>query len=163
MVAGIPGLSRAGWEQWSKTPRSGWGAEPPEDPGPALVAHLCPRPDLSAGPWALSHGARAGMDLSDGLARDGERLAGASKVDIVLDIDRLPPLPRSIELDIEGRLAGGEEHELLVLVPPSSAELFEARGFTTLGEARAPAQEPTLRLERRGSPVELTPRPYEHF
>ena len=103
------------------------------------------------------------MDLSDGLARDGERLARASKVDIVLDIDRLPPLPRSIELDIEGRLAGGEEHELLVLVPPSSAELFEVRGFTTLGEARAPAQEPTLRLERRGSPVALTPRPYEHF
>ena len=163
MVVGIPGLSRAGWERWSSAPGSDWGGAPPADPDPALLAHLRPRPDLGAGPWALSQGAHAGMDLSDGLARDAARLAVASELDIVLDVERLPALPLRVELDVERRLAGGEEHELLVLVPRPSVEGFEARGFTELGHACAPIQAPSLRLVRRGAPVELSPRPYEHF
>lgn len=163
MVLGTPGLSRAGWERWAKTPRTGWGAEPPPDPDPALLAHLRPRPDWSAGPWALAQGARAGMDLSDGLARDGARLARASGVDLVLDVALLPPLPPGIELDDAGRLAGGEEHELMVLIPPRAEERFTARGFVGLGYAEATTGSPELRVVSRGSPVDLEPRPYEHF
>ena len=163
MVMGVPGLSRAGWERWSNTSRGEWGAAPPVDPDPALLAHLRPRPDLDAGPWALSRGARAGMDLSDGLARDGARMARASNVDIVLDVALLPPFPSSITLEVEGRLAGGEEHELLVLVPPENEAAFEARGFAKLGYASVPVAEPALRLVRQGVPIELSPEPYEHF
>jgi len=163
MVIGLPGLSRAGWDRWSRTPRGEWGSEPPGDGGPALIAHLRPRPDLDAGPWALSQGAHAGMDLSDGLARDGARLALASGLDLVLDVAQLPPLPAGVELDVEGRLAGGEEHELLALVPPDLAERFMARGFTRLGHAESPGNTPAIRFVRKGIPVDLEPRPYEHF
>lgn len=163
MAIGIPGLSRAGWERWARSPGVGWGSEPPQDADPALRAHLRPRPDLSAGPWALAQGAHAGMDLSDGLARDGARLAFASGVDLILDVGCLPPLPKGVELDDEGRLAGGEEHELLVLVAPPLVERFTTRGFVTLGHAEPPVNTPALSFVRGGVPVDLTPRPYEHF
>ena len=163
MLMGVPGLSRAGWERWSSGSPSGWGLAPLDTRDPALLAHLRPRPDLTAGRWALSEGAHAAMDLSDGLARDGQRLAVASGVDLVVDVDRLPPLPEAVELDVEGRLAGGEEHELLALVPTRSREAFEARGFTTVGVAHVPAGDPTIRWERSGRPFALEPRPFEHF
>jgi thiamine-monophosphate kinase len=103
------------------------------------------------------------MDVSDGLARDGARLARASEVDLVLDVALLPPLPAGVALDEEGRLAGGEEHELMVLVSPSCEERFTARGFVRIGYAEACAAAPEIRFVRRGAPVVLTPRPYEHF
>ena len=163
MVMGVPGLSRAGWERWSSASPAEWGSAPPDTRDPAILAHLRPQPDLMAGQWALSRGAHAAMDLSDGLARDGQRLAVASGVDLVVDVDRLPPLPVGVELDVEGRLAGGEEHELLALVPAGSREAFEARGFTAVGVAHMAAEEPTIRWERSGRPVALEPRPFEHF
>lgn len=163
MVMGSPGLSRAGWEQWEGMANQDWGLEPPDGLNPGLLAHLRPRPDLDAGPWALAHGAHAAMDLSDGLARDGARLAKASGVDLVVSVDALPPLPASVELDLAGRLAGGEEHELLSLAPPSCRASFEARGFAVIGEAVEASHAPTIRWTQGGKLLALSPRTYEHF
>ena len=163
MLLGVPGLSRAGWERWSITSPGDWGGSPPDNPDPALLAHLRPRPDLAAGSWALSQGAHAGMDLSDGLARDGQRLAEASCLDLIVDLDQLPPLPSPIELDLEQRLAGGEEHDLMVLVPPGLRGTFESRGFIWIGEARTSTGEPVVHWLQSGRTVELNPRPFEHF
>jgi len=56
------------------------------DADPAVVAvHRRPQPPLAAGPAAATGGATAMLDVSDGLLRDGERLAVASGV--VLDLD----------------------------------------------------------------------------
>src|SRR5215207_9312805 len=52
----------------------------------ALMDTQCrPVPPLAAGPIARAEGATAMMDISDGLVRDGKRLAAASGVTLDLD------------------------------------------------------------------------------
>jgi thiamine-monophosphate kinase len=103
------------------------------------------------------------MDLSDGLARDGARLASASGLHITVDLDLLPPLPPGVELDDGSRVSGGEDHDLLVLVPPSRVPEFEARGFVSIGGARAAENEPGLSFVRQGTRVDLQTSTFEHF
>src|SRR5829696_595973 len=52
----------------------------------AVERHRRPEPPLEAGPRAAAAGATAMLDLSDGLLRDGGRIARASGV--VIDLDR---------------------------------------------------------------------------
>lgn len=81
-----------------------------------LVArHLDPSPRLSEG-MALAGAARAGMDISDGLALDLHRLAAASGVGAVVEAARLPLASRSAG-SLEAALFGGEDYELLVSGP----------------------------------------------
>ena len=61
-----------------------------------------PEPPLDAGPLARTSGATAMMDISDGLVRDGTRLALASNV--VLDLD-----PRALKL-LAGPAAAGRRN-----------------------------------------------------
>jgi thiamine-monophosphate kinase len=90
-----------------------------------VAHHLRPTTPVALGLAAAGAGATAMMDISDGLLRDGARLAAASGVRLDLDGDAL-------EGDIEvlsplvGRpsarecvLAGGEEHSLLATFPKS--------------------------------------------
>ncbi len=98
----------------------GWGAQE------RTVARALfePRPPLAAGP-ALVGVATAAMDISDGLVRDGARLARASGVALELD-----PLALRAELDaleawasrhatrgVDHVLYGGEDHLLLATLP----------------------------------------------
>ncbi|BAS09533.1 thiamine-monophosphate kinase [Arthrobacter sp. Hiyo4] len=63
----------------------------------ALVEVQCrPRPPLSAGPLARSAGATAMLDISDGLVRDGGRLAAASGVVLDLDPATLKPFAEAL-------------------------------------------------------------------
>ncbi|WP_447925031.1 thiamine-phosphate kinase [Georgenia muralis] len=113
----------------------------------ALIADfLRPRPALDAGPAAAAAGASALMDVSDGLLRDGRRLARASGV--VLDLE---PLEDSVPSALAGladaaarlgvdpavwALTGGEDHGMLATFP-AGTEL--PAGFTRLGTVRAAA------------------------
>lgn len=110
----------------------------------ALVETQCrPRPPLAAGPLARLSGATAMMDISDGLLRDGGRLAAASGV--VLDLDPLELKrqaeglrPASDVLAVEPVawvLGGGEDHGLLATFP---AGIQLPAGFTALGSVQAP-------------------------
>ncbi|MBK0330270.1 thiamine-phosphate kinase [Brachybacterium sp. MASK1Z-5] len=111
-----------------------------------LVAwHDAPDPEIAPG-WTVCPGrARAMLDVSDGLARDGGRIARASGV--VLDLDRAvlaadaAALAPAADLLAERTdpwhwvLGGGEEHALLAAfeegeVPP---------GFRRIGRVRVPA------------------------
>ena len=100
-------------------------AEGRQDAHPIAVARQRrPESPLRAGPEAARAGATAMLDISDGLLRDGGRIAGASGV--VVDVES----PRSAR-DVEGLvpalgaeaarecvLTGGEEHSLLATFPP---------------------------------------------
>ncbi|MET3718519.1 MULTISPECIES: thiamine-phosphate kinase [unclassified Arthrobacter] len=113
-------------------------------PQRSLVETQCrPRPPLSAGPLAMAAGATAMMDISDGLVRDGGRLAAASGV--VLDLD-----PVELKRHAEGLspasdilasdpmawvLGGGEDHGLLATFP---AGIQLPAGFTAIGSVQAP-------------------------
>lgn len=110
----------------------------------ALVETQCrPKPPLAAGPLARLSGATAMMDISDGLLRDGGRLAAASGV--VLDLDPLELKrqaeslrPASDVLAVEPVawvLGGGEDHGLLATFP---AGIQLPAGFTALGSVQAP-------------------------
>ena len=82
------------------------------------------------------------LDVSDGLLRDGHRLAAASQVVVALDPDRLDALARVLlpasELlgtdPAEWVLGGGEDHGLLAPFPASSRL---PAGFTAIGSIQA--------------------------
>lgn len=118
--------------------------------GPALSrlrdAQIAPAPRLTTGVRALTAGATAGMDLSDGLLRDAQRLARASGVQVCLDetalADQAPALlPAAAALGLSGAQAqtqalrwaatGGEDYELLASFPGDAAL---PEGFLKVGE-----------------------------
>ncbi|MEI2765816.1 MAG: thiamine-phosphate kinase [Dermatophilaceae bacterium] len=114
-VAGSLGLASAGW----RLLEAGRAQAHPV----AVRTQLRPVPPLSQGPAAARAGASAMLDLSDGLLRDGDRLARASGVALDLDRDALQPDVAGLrdalgeELAWECVLAGGEEHSLLATFP----------------------------------------------
>lgn len=102
-----------------------------------------PRPPLSAGPLARAAGATAMLDISDGLIRDGSRLARASNAVLDLDGDALKRLGKALEpasdllrMDpLPWVLGGGEDHGLLATFPPG---VQLPPGFTAIGSVQAP-------------------------
>lgn len=103
-----------------------------------LDHHRRPTSPLAAGPQAAVAGASAMLDVSDGLLRDGGRIARASGVcldlegaAIAADVAALAPLLGDAAA-LDCVLAGGEEHSLLATFP--SAEL--PPGWRALGTVR---------------------------
>lgn len=105
---------------------------------PAVAAglrarQLEPQPRLAAGRLLAAHGARAMIDLSDGLAGDARHLAVASEVALSIELDRLPVQAGVVEVAAAAGLvaeelsvAGGEDYELLATIAPERAEAAEA-------------------------------------
>jgi thiamine-monophosphate kinase len=97
-----------------------------------------PAPRIAAGQWLARRGARAMVDISDGLAGDAGQLAAASGVAIAIELECVPCWP-----GVPARAAArsGEEYELLVAMP---------RRFGTAG-ARAFRRATGLPLTRIGA------------
>ncbi|AXK45330.1 thiamine-phosphate kinase [Brachybacterium saurashtrense] len=125
------------------------------DPSAAELVqwHDAPEPDLSLG-WTGGRAAHAMMDLSDGLVRDGGRLARASQLVVDLDRDALAPdvgalADLAAELDADPWdwvLHGGEEHAMLAAFAPGEVPA----GFRPVGRLRAAgADAPAVLLEGR--------------
>lgn len=101
-----------------------------------------PRPPLAAGPAARAAGATAMLDISDGLLRDGLRLAAASGQTMDLDpaqlralADVLRPASELLGTDpMAWVLGGGEDHGLLATFPP---DVQLPAGFTAIGSVQA--------------------------
>ncbi len=130
-VAGSLGRSAAGLELLRRGDAGQWPPDEVAGPAAELVGYHCrPDPDPTQGPVAAEAGAGAMIDLSDGLVRDGNRIARASGVSLELDegavvahVERLAPVLGE-RLARECVLAGGEEHTLLATfgagsVPPA--------------------------------------------
>lgn len=89
-------------------------------------SYLRPDPPLAAGVEASKAGARAMLDVSDGLIRDATRIADASGVTLALesdavaqDVARLGSVAASLGVDPwDWVLGGGEDHGLLAVFPP---------------------------------------------
>jgi thiamine-monophosphate kinase len=101
--------------------------------------------------WLARHGARAAIDISDGVLGDVAHIAAASAVRIALELDALPTLPGVSPLDAA---SSGEEYELLVTAPGRlDAAAFEREfhlPLTTVGrvERGPPGVHATLHGER---------------
>lgn len=94
--------------------------------GAGLGRNLRIRPRLAEGLWLVEAGARAMMDISDGLAWDLYRLARASGVRVVLE--RVPlhrDARRAARADgrtpLDHALHDGEDHELVATLAPAAA------------------------------------------
>lgn len=92
--------------------------------GSRMGRHLHIEPRLAAGRWLWERGATALMDISDGLARDLDRLARASRVRV--DLENVPAhrdaaraARRSGRAPQEHALHDGEDHELIAALPAS--------------------------------------------
>lgn len=143
-VTGTLGGPRAALEAWRR------GDAPGDD---ARRAFARPQPRLHAGRWLARHGARAMIDLSDGLGADAAHVAAASGVAMMLELDGVPVAEAALA---EARRLGmpaprfaaesGEEYELLVALPAAfdAEDVLAFRSvcglpLTRVGEVRAGA------------------------
>lgn len=104
----------------------------------ALDRHLRPKSRLSLSsslyPKRKIH---ACMDVTDGLKQDVFKLAKSSRLEIEIDLDRLPYENGVKEaLGIEGILTSGEELELLFLSPEDLPEIWEGIPIRNIGIAK---------------------------
>ena len=122
-----------------------------------------PAPPLAAGPQAAAAGATAMLDISDGLLRDGGRLARASHVVIDVDMRALSndveALTEAVgpEAALECVLAGGEEHSLLATFPAGALP----DGWRAVGSVRAPGEDEPAGILVGGRHVSHTG--WDHF
>jgi thiamine-monophosphate kinase len=143
-VAGTLGRAAAGWALLE----SDVPLEKLDEELRGFVGNQCrPLPPLAAGPLAARAGATAMLDISDGLLRDGARLATASGA--VLDFDPialkkyaavLEPAAALLGADaMAWVLGGGEDHGLLATFP---AGIQLPQGFTAIGSVQAVVEPP---------------------
>jgi thiamine-monophosphate kinase len=140
-----------------------WNAgQEPERTARQRFAHPLPR--VAEGEWLRQRGARAMIDVSDGLVADARHLAAASGVGWAIDPDRVPLHPAA-EV-VEAALVSGEEYELLVALPAGQgaalAEAFRGHFHLPLTRVGTAEREPGVRVLRAGKPVCLAPM-FEHF
>ncbi|MFC8733429.1 thiamine-phosphate kinase [Luteimicrobium sp. NPDC057192] len=137
-----------------------------------VTRHLVPEPPLDAGPAAARAGATAMLDVSDGLLRDGGRLARASGVVLDLDpaelggagalaaaADVVAPEGDAAALVRAWVLGGGEDHGLLATFPAGTAL---PPGFRRLGTARGPRDGETPGVLVGGAEADV-PAGWDHF
>lgn len=123
-----------------------------------------PKPRVKEAQWLRDRGARALIDISDGLVSDAAHLAAASGVGFTIDVDSVPVHPAAESSDMA--LVSGEEYELLVVLPEGmssslGSEFAQHFGLplTRIGQAD---QDAGLRLMRDGRRV-FAPKGFEHF
>jgi thiamine-monophosphate kinase len=136
-----------------------------------VAAHRRPEPRLAAGRALAAGGARAMMDLSDGLVIDAGRLAAASRLRATLSLEALPvaagvaAVAAARGVDAAALAAtGGEDFELLAALPPG--RLAEVRRrcdlpLTVVGELSEGEPGAELR-DGAGRPVALERTGWEH-
>jgi thiamine-monophosphate kinase len=169
-LAGVVGWSAAGLALLMSDavgPGIGWDDAVPEGwseaAARAVRGYQRPEPPLEAGVAAGIGGARAMMDVSDGLGVDLHRLAVASGVSIDLSLEgplaearaELAPLAAVIGVDpLDWVLGGGEDHGLVASFPEGAALPV---GWRRIG--RVAEGPPQVRLDGRPVP----PKGWDHF
>ncbi|MFC1994771.1 thiamine-phosphate kinase [Chloroflexota bacterium] len=132
-------------------------------------AFFRPRPRVVEGQLLATHGAKAAIDLSDGLLSDLFRICQASGVGAEVWVHRLPIHP-SIRMAFAGdalylALCGGEDYELLFTSPGEVMNKVEAMMpclITVIGQMVEGAPLVTL-LDERGETVEWSEMGWDHF
>jgi len=132
--------------------------------------YLRPKPRIALASALRTH-ARAALDVSDGLLKDLARLAGPLGLTLMFDAIPLSNAARAVlTLDpgvADAVLSGGDDYELLVSVPPTSAEAFRRDAENTgtvVRELGAFTADAGLRvLNSEGTAIVPGRSGYDHF
>jgi thiamine-monophosphate kinase len=123
-----------------------------------------PQPRIAQARWLRDHGARALIDVSDGLLSDAGQLAASSSVSCVIEASTVPQHP-AITNETTALLSG-EEFELLAALPhdadPDLADRFVDQfglSLTCVGRVEAGSG---VTLLREGETADL-PQGFRHF
>ncbi len=143
---GGPGAALAAWQR---------GTSPPSG---ARDRFARPVARIAEAMWLARGGARAAIDISDGLLADAQHMAVASGVRIQIDLERLPLFEG---VTPQRAAVSGEEYELIVCAPALNVSAFErANGIalTAVGRVLEPVPDGfgvTLRMNgERLAPLE---------
>jgi thiamine-monophosphate kinase len=151
--------------------RKFWPIEP-EERLYLAQRYLRPQPRLGLRAALLTH-ASAAMDVSDGLAKDLERMAAASGVAATLDASRVPLSTGAAKIagavsEWQTRvLTGGDDYEILCAVPPSRRDGFQrdarAAGVPVTEIGLFGAGAGLTVVDAHGRPVVLDRKGWDHF
>lgn len=138
-----------------------------------LTRYLLPQPRVRLAGTIRLH-ASAAMDVSDGLLADAAHMAKASSLSLTIDLDKVPlsapmqVLQGSAPDLFLSALSGGDDYEILSLVPPEQTAAFEAAALssgcpvTCIGVACE--GEGAISLMRNDQPLDLETIPgFRHF
>jgi thiamine-monophosphate kinase len=127
-----------------------------------LARFVAPVPRIREARWLAEHGARAAIDISDGLLADAGHVAVASGVTLALDLDRVPCVEG---VSPAAAAASGEEYELLLAIPVDAGDLaseLEARFGVPLTEIGVVESAGDAPVKTRGGRVDPA-RGHDHF
>ncbi len=127
---------------------------------PAVRRHLYPSPRLALGRFLAQRlGARAAMDLSDGLSLDLLRLIGESRVGAEVRLADIPVFPGAT---VDQALHGGEDYELLFTLSPRRRVPadFEGIPLTAIGVTTSGRRLTLVDRDGRRKPMPI--RGYQH-
>lgn len=121
-----------------------------------------PHARLREARWAAGRGARAAIDISDGLLADAAHVAAASNVRIDLHLDRVPTVDG---VDPISAAQSGEEYELLLTSAiPIDCDAFRRRFGVLLTDVGTVSDgKPVVQAMMNGKPVDVEARGYDHF
>ncbi|WP_407522212.1 thiamine-phosphate kinase [Methylobacterium oryzisoli] len=135
--------------------------------------YLHPRPRLALAPALAAH-ARAGMDVSDGLAGDLAKMLRASGCSAEVEVAAVP-LSAAVAAAVAEApdllataLTGGDDYEILCAVPPAAVAALTACAaeggvpLTRIGTVTADRGTPRFR-DRDGSPIRFGRASFSHF
>ena len=144
---------------------------PVQDVADALtLAHRRPTPRIAAGRVLATVGARAAMDISDGLALDADRMARASGVRIRINLDQLPiadgvaVVANAVRIDADLLAAtAGDDYELVFAAPESMlASIRSLVDVPVTAVGRVEVGPPGVVLKRNGTTIVPASLGWEH-
>ncbi|WAC48805.1 thiamine-phosphate kinase [Asticcacaulis sp. SL142] len=122
-------------------------------------AYQLPQPRLDMADVVRGN-AHASMDVSDGLVADAAHIAQASRVDIHIDLNRVPTsraarAAMALGASVLDLISGGDDYQILCTASGERAKALCEAGFVDIGECYPARSQGQVTVLSDGKPVEM--------